>query len=189
MKKFLKYIIELFITLKISIIKIKAKILGDYVINRYIENCSERFIAFSLNKFGAHVAMNANIRMGLKLDNTYNKYCKIHIGDNCFVGKGAFFDLADEVILEKEAMVGANVMIITHQDSGNRGDISKFYERRQKRVLVKEGAFVGHNSTILCGITIGKCALVGAGSVVTKDVDDYCVVAGVPARVIKRLKN
>lgn len=189
MKKILKNAAKLFVSLKIFIIKIEAKILGDYVINKYIENCSDRFIAFSLNKFGSQVAMNANIKMGLKLDNTYNQYSKIHIGDNCFVGKGAFFDLADEVILEKEAMVGANVMILTHQDAGGRGDISKFYKRRQKRVLIKEGAFVSDNSTILCGVTIGKCALVGAGAVVTKDVDDYCIVAGVPAKVIKRLKN
>lgn len=50
--------------------------------------------------------------------------------------------------------------------------------------LVKRGASLGSNSTIVCGVTIGSFALVGAGAVVTKDVPDFAIVAGVPARVI-----
>ena len=53
--------------------------------------------------------------------------------------------------------------------------------------LVKRGASIGTSSTILCGVTIGERAIVGAGSVVTKDVPPDVIVAGVPARVIKRL--
>ena len=52
------------------------------------------------------------------------------------------------------------------------------------KTLVKRRAAIGSNATIIAGITIGECALVGAGAVVTKDVPDYAIVAGVPARVI-----
>jgi acetyltransferase-like isoleucine patch superfamily enzyme len=50
--------------------------------------------------------------------------------------------------------------------------------------VVKQGASIGSNASILCGLTIGRGALVGAGAVVTKDVPDYAIVAGVPAKLI-----
>ena len=53
-----------------------------------------------------------------------------------------------------------------------------------KKTLVKEGASIGANATIVCGHTIGRFAMVAAGAVVTKDVPDYALVAGVPARVM-----
>ena len=55
------------------------------------------------------------------------------------------------------------------------------------KVTVKQNAWIGMNVTICPGVTIGKYAVVGAGAVVTKDVPDYAVVAGVPAKVIKML--
>jgi len=55
---------------------------------------------------------------------------------------------------------------------------SEFYSK----TLVREGASIGANSTIVCGNIIGKHAFIAAGSVVTKDVPDYCLVAGVPAK-------
>ena len=56
-----------------------------------------------------------------------------------------------------------------------------------KKTLVKEGASIGANSTIVCGHTVGRFAMVAAGAVVTKDVPDYALVAGVPAKVIGRV--
>jgi acetyltransferase-like isoleucine patch superfamily enzyme len=52
-------------------------------------------------------------------------------------------------------------------------------------ILIKRGASIGTNATILCGVTIGENAIVGAGSVVTRDVPDKAIVAGVPARILK----
>jgi len=56
------------------------------------------------------------------------------------------------------------------------------------RTLVKKGASIGTSATILCGVTIGENAIVGAGSVVTKDVPDNAVVAGNPARLMRKLE-
>lgn len=56
-----------------------------------------------------------------------------------------------------------------------------------RKTLVKEGATIGANATIVCGNTVGRFAMVAAGAVVTKDVPDYCIVAGIPAQVIGRV--
>lgn len=54
-------------------------------------------------------------------------------------------------------------------------------------IVIKDGAHIGIGSIIMPGVTIGKGAVIGAGAVVTKDVPDYCVAVGVPARVVKTL--
>lgn len=187
MKKLIKKVMFFFVNLKIKCIKFRAKILGDYIINNYIERCSERRLVHVLNKFNCKVSNNANVRGGMVLDNTYFNYSNLSIGDNCYVGKKVFFDMADEIIIEKEAVLSEGVTILTHQDVGNRM-LQKYYSRKQGKVLLKEGCWIGANATILCGVSIGKCAVVAAGSVVTKDVPDFTVVGGVPARFIRDLK-
>lgn len=187
MKELIKKFIYLLLNIKLSFIKLKAKIFGDYVINQYIENCNERNIKFALNKFGSKVSNTSNVKQGLVLDNTYFRYDKLFIEENCFIGRKAFFDLANKIIIKKHAVISEGVSILTHQDVGKRV-LSEFYKRKDGDVTLEEGCWIGANATILCGVKIGKCAVVAAGSVVTKDVAEYTVVGGVPAKHIKNLR-
>lgn len=186
MKVLIKRILIILLKLKIGIIKLKAKVLGDYIINQYIEKCSERNIRYSLNKFGVNVSNTSNVKQGLTLDNTYFRYDKLTIGENCFIGRNVFLDLANKIYIKKDTVISEGVSVLTHQDVGNR-ILSKYYKRKDGDVIFDEGCWIGANATILCGIKIGKCAVVAAGSVVTKDVPEYCVVGGVPAKHIKNL--
>ena len=79
-------------------------------------------------------------------------------------------------------MIAANVQIIT-----NNHDPYDLWILPCKQVLIKKCAWIGAGATILPGVCIGKHAIVGAGSVVTKDVPDYAVAVGNPAKVIKML--
>lgn len=90
------------------------------------------------------------------------------------------------ITLEDYVRISFGVSFVTHdggtwafRDQPEFADVIKY-----GRILVGERTFIGCNSTILPGITIGKRCVIGAGSVVTKDVPDGCVVAGVPAKVI-----
>jgi acetyltransferase-like isoleucine patch superfamily enzyme len=188
MKNLIKKFVYLLINIKISYVIFKSKILGDYALNHYIENCGDREIKVVLKRLGAKVHPTANVKTGMILDNTYSNYSNLTIEENAYIGKKVFFDMAMPITIKKDAVVSAGVSILTHQDVGDRM-LKEYYKRKEAPVVLEEGCWIGVNSTILSGVTIGKCAVVAAGSVVTKDVPDYAVVGGVPAKFIKSLKD
>jgi UDP-2-acetamido-3-amino-2,3-dideoxy-glucuronate N-acetyltransferase len=114
------------------------------------------------------LGQNVNVGNNVKIGN----YCKIQ--NNVSVYEGV--ELEDYVFCGP-SMVFTNVVDprCKYPQVG-----SKYY----LKTLVKEGASIGANATIVCGVTIGKAAFVGAGSVVTKDVPDFALVVGVPAKII-----
>lgn len=114
--------------------------------------------------FGQNVNVGNNVTIGdyVKVQNNVSIYEGVTLEDYVFCGPSMVFtNILDPKC--KYPQVGAQFYIKT---------------------LVKEGASLGANSTIVCGNTIGKHSLVGAGSVVTKDIPDYALVVGNPARII-----
>ena len=110
------------------------------------------------------------------------------IGKNCKISSHSF--ICEGVQIEDNVFIGHGVMFTndlfpkaTNPDGSPQTDADwKVIETK-----VKKGASIGSNATILCGITIGENSLIGAGSVVTRDVPPNTVVAGVPAKIIKTL--
>jgi UDP-2-acetamido-3-amino-2,3-dideoxy-glucuronate N-acetyltransferase len=107
------------------------------------------------------------------------------VGARCKISSHSF--ICEGVVIDDEVFVGHGVMFIndrypraTNVDGTLQGEADWEVERTR----VKRAASIGSNATILCGVTIGEGSLVGAGAVVNKDVPDYAIVAGVPARVI-----
>ena len=110
------------------------------------------------------------------------------IGKRCKISSHTF--ICEGVMVEDEVFIGHNVTFIndryprsTRQDGGLQTEA----DWKCEKTWVKRGASVGSGATLLCGVTVGEYAVVGAGSVVTKDVPPHAVVAGNPARVLKRL--
>ena len=107
----------------------------------------------------------------------------IHIGKNVFINGGCLFMARGGITIEDNVQIAANAQLISNNHDP--------YERMVllcKPVLIKQGAWIGAGATILPGVCVGKYAIVGAGSVVTKDVPDYGVVVGNPARLVKTLE-
>lgn len=92
--------------------------------------------------------------------------------------------LCDGVRVSDDVFVGPNVVF-----TNDKSPRSKEYPEQYPITTVKEGASIGANSTILPNITIGKRAMIGAGSVVTRDVPDNALALGNPARVVKILEE
>lgn len=103
------------------------------------------------------------------------------IGNNVTVKSGV--QLWDGTRIGNNVFIGPNATF-----TNDMFPRSKIYSEAFSGITLKEGSSIGANATLLPGITIGKNAMVGAGSVVTKDVPDFAVVVGNPAKIIKYLK-
>ena len=107
---------------------------------------------------------------------------RITVGKNVYMNSNILFMARGGITIEDNVQIAANVQLLTNNHDE--------YERAvllTKPIVLKEGAWIGAGATILPGVTVGRHAIVGASSVVTKDVPDYAVVVGSPARVLKYL--
>lgn len=112
----------------------------------------------------------------------------VKIGHRCKISSHTF--ICEGVTIEDEVFVGHNVTFVNDlfpRATAASGQLQTEADWKCVPTVVKRGASIGSGATILCGVTIGQRALVGAGSVVTRDVPDDAVVAGNPARVKKIL--
>ena len=120
-------------------------------------------------KIGAFVEIQKNATVGAR--------CKI--SSHTFICEG--------VVIDEEVFIGHGVMFTNDRyprAARADGGLQTEADWTVQATRVKRAASIGSNATIICGITVGEGALVGAGAVVNKDVPDYAIVAGVPARVI-----
>ena len=107
---------------------------------------------------------------------------KIKIGDNVFINSNSLLMARGGITIEDDVMIAGNVQLL----SNNHDE----YDRQIltcKEIHIKKGAWIGAGVSILPGVTIGENAIVGAGAIVTKDVGDYEVAVGVPAKIVKTL--
>ena len=108
----------------------------------------------------------------------------VHIGKHVYIGMFCYFDNLQPsyIYIEDNASINAGSMILTHFNPMRQ--FAPILQARVAPVLIKNSAIVAVRSTILPGVCIGKCAIVSAGSVVEKNVPDYTMVKGVPAKKI-----
>ena len=126
----------------------------------------------------AHVCAGARIGRGCSLGQNVFVANRVRIGDNVKIQNNV--SVYDEVTLEDDVFCGPS-MVFTNVYNP-RSAVPRKDEYRP--TLVKRGATLGANCTLVCGLTIGEYAFVGAGSVITKDVKPYALMVGVPARQI-----
>jgi acetyltransferase-like isoleucine patch superfamily enzyme len=112
------------------------------------------------------------------------------IGRKCKIQSHTF--ICEGVVIEDEVFVGHGVVFINDRyprSTAAEGELQTEADWKVIGTLIKRGASIGSNATILCGVTVGEKAIVGAGSVVVKDVPEGVIVAGNPARVIGNIRD
>jgi acetyltransferase-like isoleucine patch superfamily enzyme len=142
------------------------------------------YLADFINLYGCKIGDNT--RIGAFVEVQKNSV----IGCNCKIQSHTF--ICEGVTIEDEAFIGHGVMFINDRyprAATAAGSLQTEADWQVVPTLIKRGASIGSNATILCGVTVGEAAIVGAGSVVTKDVPARTVVAGNPAKIIRKIKR
>jgi acetyltransferase-like isoleucine patch superfamily enzyme len=133
-----------------------------------------------INRYGCEIGDGTKIGAFVEIQ----KNAKV--GSNCKVSSHTF--ICEGVTIEEGVFVGHSVTFINDsypRATTSDGELQTEQDWSVERTLVKRGASLGSGSTILSNITIGEYAIIGAGSVVTKDVPPYAIVAGNPAKVLR----
>jgi UDP-2-acetamido-3-amino-2,3-dideoxy-glucuronate N-acetyltransferase len=137
-----------------------------------------------VNLYGCTVGDNVKIGAFVEIQKG------VQVGNDCKISSHSF--LCEGVTIEDGVFVGHGVMFINdlYPAAANAaGDLQEETDWQVVRSRVKARASIGSNATIMGGVTVGEGALVGAGAVVTRDVPDYAIVVGVPAKVIGDVRS
>lgn len=147
----------------------------------------------------AVIDKGAKVGEGSKIWHFSHIMPKAKIGRNCIIGQNVF--IGNDVVIGNGVKIQNNVSVysgVIIEDDVFIGPSAvftnvinprSFVERKDefKKTWVKKGATIGANATLICGNTIGSYALIGAGTVITKDIDDYMLVVGNPGRIIGKV--
>lgn len=135
-----------------------------------------------VNLYGCEIGDESKIGTFVEIQKGARIGKRVKISSHTFICEG--------VTIEDEVFIGHGVMFINDKyprSTTPNGNLQTESDWTLIPTLVKRRASIGSNATILCGITIGEGAIVGAGSVVTKDVPPFTIVAGNPARILRKI--
>lgn len=142
----------------------------------------------ALQKWGAEIGQNTLIYPGVTIHAASGDFSNLRIGSHVRIIRDTLLDLTDSITIEDKAIISLRCSLVTHRNIF-RSPLAQYgYPVEQAPITIRHGAVLFANVTILMGVTVGECAMVAAGAVVTDDVPAWTLVGGIPAKVIKHLR-
>ncbi len=174
--------------LELCLALLRASLLGPPRLLRYDSNTN---IAI-LRAFGARIGTrNVRVHAPLVLHGAEDGYANLTIADGCILNGNVYLDLAGRITLEEGVSLGPGTIVMTH----NRFNYNGLLEERLAHqcgvadVLFESGSGIKAGAIVTRGVTIGANSVVAAGAVVTRDVERFCLAAGIPAKIVEQLGN
>lgn len=143
----------------------------------------------ALRRWGARIGETALIYSGVTIHAAENNFSNLQVGEHVRIVRDCFLDLSDKIVIEDEVIISLRCSLITHRKIHRSPLAQMGYPPQQAPIVIKRGAVLFANVTVLMGVTIGEGAMVAAGAVVTTDVPPWTLVAGVPAKMVKFLRD
>ena len=203
LKRFIiKILARIYSVFKFAYQQQQDKVFNDYMDAVCVKQASTRIEKYAniQNKTGDPSKISIGERSWIEGHlMVFNHAGKIEIGEDSFIGRDSRVWSAAKISIGNRVLIAHNVNIhdnISHPlDSTARHEDFKYIlshqdlrpvnDLREAAIVIKDDAWIGFNAIITKGITIGKGAIVGAGTIITEDVPDYAIVVGNPAKIIK----
>lgn len=144
----------------------------------------KRLRGYYYSQLMAQAGKNLSVSEGVRVNNPN----MVSIGDNCYFGAGVqFYPWNESISIGNDVLIAADVRMITRKHGFAKMNIPMSEQGYTNApIVIEDDVWIGFQAIILPGVTIGRGSIVGAGAVVTRDVEPYTIVGGVPARLIRK---
>ena len=164
------------------------KVYGYEALNLLFRILPSQLIVFVLRHFGAKIGDGVRIQSPFMIHNAdINKkiFLNLEIGNHCYIGRGCIFDLMDKIVIEDRVTISHKCVLNTHTHAGKSNLVKEgVLPISQNAINIKDDTYIGSGVTILEGVTIGNGAIVGAMSLVNKDIPNKTTSVGIPSKII-----
>jgi len=147
-----------------------------------------RYTISILRHFGAKIGKGVRIQAPFMIHNADQVeliYYNLVIGDDCYIGRDCIFDIMDKISIGDRVTISHRAVFNTHTNAGKSPIASKILINTRGKIKINDGAYFGSNVTVLESVNIGSNTIIGAKSLVNKDIPDGFTAFGVPCKIIK----
>lgn len=151
----------------------------------HIPSCIVRAKLFKL--FGSKMGKGCKIEQVVLLNYDGTNLGNLIFGEKVYIGAGTILDIKNKIKIGTSTKIAAGCNLSTHVDCGEENTISSLYPKREEMITIGSNSWIGLSVTILCGTSIGEGVIIGAGSLVNKNIPPYVLAHGLPVEIIKQL--
>ena len=164
---------------------------GYEAINILFRISPSRYTISILRHFGAEIGKGVRIQSPFIIHNADQIepiYSNLKIGHDCYLGKDCIVDLMGKIIIGNKVTISHRAVLNTHTNAGKSPVSKKHLINSSGNIKIKDGAYLGSNVTILESVVIGSNTVIGAQSLVNRDIPNHVTAFGIPCRVKKNNK-
>ena len=170
----------------IAIARLLNSIYGYEAINLLLKITPSFLTIAILRHFGAMIGTGVRIQAPFMIhnaDQTEPIYTNLTIGNDCYLGRDCLFDLMGKISIGNKVTISHRAVLNTHTNGGKSPITNKTLINTSGEIKINDGAYLGSNVTVLEPVNIGSQSIIGAKSLVNRDIQDHVIAFGVPCKV------